>query len=177
MKLKYDMCDNYKKHYNEAQGMLILKNILKKKDSTKIKTYTTYYNTNFLFLFFVLFLGSVVFSLIKYDFLKKLCNELILIAIAVYLFVMLVYFLSLISNKDNKSGELIIDKDGISDKCNGLLVQISYEHINMIVVTKNTIVIIPDKKTIIIFIPNNEKEKVIKSIKKYSNVTIIDKSI
>lgn len=54
MKIQYNLNDKYMKYYNEAKGINLLKNKLKKNSNIKIKSYMFYITLRFP-LYFILF--------------------------------------------------------------------------------------------------------------------------
>ncbi len=177
MKIKYDMTENYSKYYNEAQGCFQYKTKLKDNKNFKVRTYTSGFNLKFLPIICLLVVMEIMLSLLGADFYKNLYIGVTIYVLVFYIVVMLTYFSTLKLLKGSKKGEIIIDKEGITDSSNGVVIQLKYEAIDMVVVTKNTITVIPKKQTVIIFAPNDKKDKIISAIQKNSKVLVIDKSI
>ena len=176
MRIKYDLEDNYFDNYNEANGVISLIPKLKKNSNAKVHTYleiTIFYS--FIFLTISLFL-LVITVYFKMDILRQLAEVLI----GASVFLMLFYYLWLKACSkleiNSKKGTLVIDEEGITDEnANGNKTLFSYNNIKAIVITNNLIVFSLNTP-LMLFIPNKNKEKVIKTIRKYSDVLIIDKS-
>lgn len=69
----------------------------------------------------------------------------------------------------NHKGEIIIDKNGITDKSD-INVTFSWDKLELIGLTNTTLIIVLDSPFVIILEPN---EKIISEIKKYKDVKVI----
>lgn len=56
MKVEYDIKNNYIKYYNEANGIVALKEKLKKNPNKKVRGYLSYITLNFLVYFIIYFI-------------------------------------------------------------------------------------------------------------------------
>ena len=72
--------------------------------------------------------------------------------------------------KQIHKGSIIINKDGIRDKSD-IDITFSWENIELIGVTKNTLIIIVNNPFVIILEPN---DKILSVIKKYKDIKIIN---
>ena len=75
-----------------------------------------------------------------------------------------------IYRKDNHKGTIIINEDGITDKSD-ITITFSWDKVELIGITKNTMAIVTDSPFVLILEPNN---KILDSIKKYKDVKIIN---
>lgn len=173
MKIKYDLSDNYFKYYNEACGVSIKKKQLKN-DKGKLETATFFFSKYFVILFLIGIL-LIIFNVL-WDI--KIClifGELYLFASFFSLYMVILTYFTSKSKLNSKIGEITINKDGISDKSNdGKTIAISWNNLDLVVVTKNTITILSNSN-ILYILDKKKKEDIIKEISKYSNIKIIDK--
>ena len=175
MKIKYNLKDNYLKYYNEAMGVFFMKNKLKKKHNAKIRSYTANLNLQYFFITLAIVISLILFSIFdEQSFLKFSCY-LLVIDIFAYIISMAILFVGFKQAYSNVKEEIIeINSYGISDITEGRLkIETSYDTIELVAITKNLIVFVT-KSPFIIFIKNDKKDEVIKEIKKYSDVLIID---
>ena len=60
MKVEYDIKNNYIKYYNEANGIVALKEKLKKNPNKKVRGYLSYITLNFLVYFIIYFILNIL---------------------------------------------------------------------------------------------------------------------
>ena len=179
MNIQYNLNDKYMKYYNEANGINLLKNKLKKNPNIKIRSYMLHITLQFL-LYFTLFctLGAICIN-IGLQCISKWLTILGTFTMVIYIFRVSLFFIFVFNKKINsREGILEIREEVILDKSkNGTQFGFSYEQIELIVITDNLIVFLTNVP-IMIFINNEnlEKNKIINKIKKNSDVQIIDKT-
>ena len=172
MKIKYDFTNNYLKYYNEGTGSyLIRKKLLKNKDK-KIRRYSTY-NLIYLIINMILAIISLaiytIYSLNIFYHLSNLFNFL-----AAFFFMCICMLFTIPKLKfGSKKGVIILDENGVQDKeYDSKTVIFAWDKLKLVTITKNTITFIFDDP-IIFILKNENKEKIIKEIKKYSKAKII----
>ncbi len=174
MEQKYDLSDNYFKYFNEAQGANILKKKLLKKPNKKIQRWTTnLYRTIFKY---VIVLSIFLFASAIYGNTNLVELSLFLLCGIAILFPITFLYFYYFSKKDlnSKKGTLMITKEGIIDNAeNGLKIEANYDTLDLVIITKNLIVF-SLKYPLFIFIKKENEEQIIKELKKYTNVPIIN---
>lgn len=175
MEIKYNLGENYFKYYNEANGIIFLKNKLKKKQNIKIRSYTS----NIILLLLECTI-SLVAMIIFFSVLGMMPVVTFLIKFSGYidLFFLILLLLPIIAYMNEtcntREGTIEIKSSGILDKAeSGISMEFSYKNLDLIVVTKNLIVILT-KSPFFIIIKNENKERVIEEINRYSDVPIYD---
>lgn len=172
MKVKYNLSNNFFKYFNEANGIIFLKKKLLKNKRTKIESYLSIISKNAVIISII---TTITYLLTSSSLIKHIITILFLINLVLYIFILFDLYFCFKSNSNNHDGILTINKNGITDEgSNGNKVEITYQNIELIVITKNIIIFIANSP-IAIFINNKNKDKIIKEIKKYSDVLIIDK--
>jgi len=162
MKFKYDIKNKYYKMYGEANYLVAYK---KKYLNNYNKTIKNYINTLFTLLFLNIIL--IFFWLIIGN---KYIISLLIFTGLVFLFYTIFALLSYFKYKNsNHKGEIIIDKNGITDKSD-INVTFSWDKLELIGLTNSTLIIVLDSPFVIILEPN---EKIISEIKKYKDVKVI----
>lgn len=162
MKIKYDIKNNYYKIYGEANYLAINKKLYLKNYSGKIRNVS-----NLLIIISVMiYLMIIVFDFLNITF---IFNFLWLIFVVVLYLIFV--FLGGLKNfkRENLKGEIIINKDGITDK-SSIIVTFTWDKVELIGLTKNALIIITDSPIFLILEPN---EKIITEIIKYKDVKII----
>ncbi len=176
MRIKYNLEKNYFKNYNEANGAICLKRKLAEKPQAKVRSYLTVAYTYCLAL--LIFAIVLLFWSSYFEFTLFMEMASFLIGASIFLFFFYFIWLYACSSLEinSKKGEIVISEDGITDEnSNGNKITFSYNNIKAIIITKNLIVF-SLSMPFMFFIPNKNKTKIIKEIKKYSDVLIIDKS-
>lgn len=175
MKLEYDMNKNYTKLYNEAQGVYMTKNKIKKNLDKKLKIHgylqSIILPAEFLILVFVLTellnIYSPVESIVFYR-----CIAAFLLFMCVLAIVL--FFVAAKHNIGNGKGTLETTEAGIVDTSDtGVQVLVPYDKIDFIVYTKNLAVIMT-QMPILIFIPKSEASDFIASVKEYVEVPVVE---
>lgn len=178
MKIKYDLNNKYINYQNEAFGIFLKKNKLKKKPNTKIVGFLGYITKLFILLFVPLFILAVI--LYENNTLLDIMTEILSIILLIY-FGGLLFFLTMIftTRIKNLKGTIEVNKDGILDKLEvGLQTGVSHNQIDLIVITDRLTVIITKLPILIMFSNENlNKKKFIDTIKKIKeDIQIIDKT-
>lgn len=177
MKFNYDMSENYRELYDEANGAFISKKKILKNDKTVIHKFTTLFIITFLKIEIMSVLALLIATNANLSFIRAASKILIITGILYLIFCFIGYFIGINSKMNSHKGSLEINSNGILDKSeNGNELMFSYDNIELIVITKNLIVFITNTP-IMIFIPNKDKNEIISKIKEYSKIKIIDKTI
>ena len=163
MKINYNLKHNYYKMYGEANYLFAYKKQFLYGTKTKIKNILTYFvgfiASAFLLLYFSRFINSNIIRLVS----SILCSiSCIVFAIS--------FFAYSENRKHNSVGTITINKSGITD-VGAITTKVSWDKIELIGITKNTLVLlIKDSPILILLEPD---EKVIKEIEKYTPAKII----
>lgn len=174
MRINYDYKKDYIKKYNEANGAIYMLKRLQKNNNLKVKNYMSYILSNCLWVFMLGLLIDMIATFTTFTILSQIGELLMYAGIGFYLFFWVWIYICSKMEINSKVGSILINETGITDENeNGNKMFFSYNNLKMIIVTKNLIVF-AFNNPIMIFVPNNEKSKVIEEIKKYSNVAIID---
>lgn len=175
MKVEYDIKNNYIKYYNEANGIVALKEKLKKNPNKKVRGYLSYITLNFLVYFIIYFILNIL--CVNLETVSRFVLYLTLFIVGVYFFMIGLFFITALNNKiHSMSGTIEIGEEGISDKTdNGIKITVPYEQIELVVITNDLIVFVT-KTPIVLFINNKNKDEIINEIKKYSEVQILIKT-
>lgn len=177
MRIRYDNKKNYFKHYNISQGIIQSKGEIINNPQNKVSGYI---GKGIYFLIFILliFLAS---KILKHFFTNKIIFNVISISSVVFLVLTALYFLMFIFGylseiKKSKSGQLIIDKEGI--KCltdDGIMTGVKWEKILGVVIINSTITIITSSP-FFFFVDISLKDKLLTTINDYKkNIKVIDK--
>lgn len=176
MEIKYDLTQNYLKLYNEANGVIFCKKRLIKNNNIKVRPYMQYIIIYTLTLIAIAFMYFIFGNKLELDIFKKIYYIFLKFAILFFFVATVTFFIGEKSKINSKTGTIEINEEGIMDKSDkGHTTQFNYDAIEAVVITKHLIVIVTNIP-IMIFFRNEEKEKVIETIKKYSNILILDKS-
>lgn len=176
MEIKYDLTQNYLKLYNEANGVMLCKKRLIKNNNMKVRTYMQYIDIYALAIIATGLIFLTIGNKLDLNTITNLSSFIVKFGIVFWLAMVANLLIYEKSKMNNKIGTIEINKDGIIDKSDkGHQIQFKYDSIEMIVIVKHVIVIVTNMP-IMILIRNEEKEKVIETIKKYSNILILDKS-
>lgn len=179
MKIQYNLNDKYMKYYNEAKGINLLKNKLKKNPDIKIKSYMFYITLRFPLYFILFFLLGMICIGMGLEDLSELLIYLDTSILIVYIFMILSFLITVFNKKINsREGILEISEEGILDKTkSGIQLGFSYKQIELIVITDNLIVFLTNVPVMIIINNvNSKKNKIINKIKQNSDIQIIDKT-
>jgi len=162
MKFKYDIKDNHYKMYGEANYLVSQKKRYLNNKKPKIKNYMNLQITKYIISMILLILSIIL--------------GLGIWVIAFFIISILYFFIIILNNVSYKTykngchkGTIIINEEGITDNSD-ITVTFSWDKVEFIGVTKNTLAIILDSPFVLILEPN---EKIIKEIKKYKDVPII----
>ena len=162
MKFKYNINKNFYKMYGEANYLVINKKRYLKGFNKPIKNYLTE----------VINMGIIsLFLALLSLFIKKIVlNYLVLLLFIIYIVYGYIALFSYLNyKKSNHKGEIIIDKNGITDNSD-INITFPWDKIELIGITKNMLAIVLDSPFVIILEPNL---KIIKEIEKYKEVRII----
>ncbi len=175
MKIKYNLKDTHFKCYNEANGVILLKRKLKKKPRKRIRTYL---GKLFMYGLFAILICTIIMIGARVYQIKSLINFseiLLLYNVFILGFAIVSLFLSYRTTaKTNRlEGSLSIVKKGIIDTTSDNKIELGYDSIDLVAITKHAIVFVL-KTPFMIYIDNNEKEKVVKALRKYSDVLIVE---
>ncbi len=177
MKFDYDLSSNYLKYHNIAQGISINKKRIKKKRKKKIVGFLEFILTDFLSLFLILIIGTVICLFIDNNFIISIFTLIISILfttlIAASLLFVSIYF---INKKEEIKGSIIIDKDGISDIDSSTLMKFNWSKIDFVVLKKDVMVVILKHPYLIIVANNVDKEKVKQVIRAFDDKLLIIES-
>ncbi len=176
MRVKYNLKENHFKSYNEASGVALMKNKLLKKPSKKIRSYL-----GKTFSYGILLMGLCITFVIlarvaQNNTFIKFFELLLLYVIFIFIFSILSIFFSFLSAKKNNSveGSLSITKKGITSTTSlGDKLELSYDSVELVAVTKHAVVFIL-KTPFMLYIDNKNKDKVVKALQKYSDTLIIN---
>lgn len=179
MKFAYDMTNNYKTIRDEVYGVIMNEKKLLKNENIKIKTVTQSNIITFLVIGIEIVILLVMNIYLKSEFIKIITIAIASIDIYFIIFSQLLFHkcLNLGNKKDvTEINENVIEinEDGIIAESGGNKFMISYDNIDLIVVTKNAIVFLDNFLNI--FIPSKDKKIIIDKIKEYSKIKIIDKT-
>lgn len=175
MKLEYDMNRNYTRLYNEAQGVYMAKNKIKRNLNKKVKIrgylQSIILPAEFLILVSVLmeFLNiySPVESIVFYRYISAFLLFMCVLAISLF-------FVAVKHNIGNGKGILETTETGIVDTSDtGVQVLVPYDKIDFIVYTKNLAVIMT-QMPLLIFIPKDEAPEFIESVKEHVDVPVVE---
>ena len=164
MEFKYDIKNNYYKMYGEANYLVAYKKRYLKNYNKPIKNYLNKDLYTFL-LTIILIISIYILNGFNWYVLLLICIFFLYLIILIINFRM--YF---IYRKDNHKGTIIINEDGITDKSD-ITITFSWDKVELIGITKNTMAIVTDSPFVLILEPNN---KILDSIKKYKDVKIIN---
>jgi len=162
MKFKYNIKNNFYKMYGEANYLVINKKRYLKGFNKPITNYLTE----------VINIGiiSMILAIISLFIKKILLNYLIILIFIIYIFYSSIALFSYLNyKKTNHKGEIIIDKNGITDNSD-INITFPWDKVELVGITKNMLAIVMDSPFVIILEPN---EKIIKVIEKYKEVKII----
>ena len=174
MKIDYDFDEEYFKYYNETNGAIYLLPKLLKNNKLKVRTYIYYMSLN---CFYIFLLGLVImFIAYKIDSLFLFEIACFVIGIITFFAIFFIVWLYVCSKLEinSRKGTISIKKEGIVDENQvGNKMIFNYNNLKSVIVTKNLIVC-AFNYPLMLFMPNTNKDKIIKEIEKYSDVQIID---
>lgn len=179
MTIKYDFKGKYKKYYNEANGIYLLKKKLKKHTNSKTTGYIQCMLLRFFVAFIIVVILAILCTIMDLENALDLIRYLSKYVICIYVIIIMIYILLLSNYKiGSQRGILEINEKGITDKPdNGIEYKFPYEQIELIVITNDIITFIT-KIPIILFIKNEniDENKFISELEEYSGVPIINKT-
>ena len=173
MKINYDYTKNYLKYYNEAMGVH-----MKRKSLLKGKKNILPASTYFLIYFVIYFICTIIYLSLRNDVNIPLFDYVYLITVGVLICIicLLIYLLAKLNKirkkKDFGKGTITINQDGIEDKNSLGTIRLNWDTINLVVISKHLVNVITISNNILMI--ENNKNEVLKYIKKYSNAKIVD---
>lgn len=174
MKIKYDMNENYKKIYNESQG--IFRDINKIKDDKNYKIRTLFQMEIVRFCLYILeiLLFISLFIINSFDYVFLIFSIIMVVVTIVYYF--RIYCLYKEACGVDRSGVFEINEEGIWDYSKNDKIFLSWGNFDCVVIGNCSITfILPPMKSFLSMSLDKEKE-VLKALKKYNpNFKIIDK--
>lgn len=175
MKLEYDIKENYTKLYNDAQGVYMAKNKIKKHLDKKVKIHG--YLQSIILPAELLILVSVLMELLNiYSPVESIVFYRCVSAFLIFMcaLAIILFFVAAKHNIGNGKGTLETTEAGIMDISDtGVQVLVPYDKIDFIVYTKNLAVIIT-QMPILIFIPKSEASDFIASVKEHIDVSVVE---
>ncbi len=175
MRIKYNMKDQHFKCYNEANGVALVKKKLKRKPKKRISTYLGKISLYGVIAILICVAVMIAARIYESKTLLRFSQIMLWYSIIIFGFsVISLYFSYRQTAKTNGlEGSLSIVKKGIIDNTRENKIELAYDTIELVAITKHAIVFIL-KTPFMLYIDNKEKEKVVKALKKYSDVLIID---
>lgn len=175
MKLEYDLTDNYTKYYNEAQGVFLVKDKLKKNVNKKVKV-NGYLQTMIMWGVIIILVQSLTEVLNVYNPSNTISIFRFAMAFVMFLvlFAIAVFIVGLKQNAGSKKGTLEITEKGIVDTSEeGVQVLIPYDKLEFIVFSENLMVGVTSIQ-VLLFIQKDIAGEVVAEIKKYADVPVIN---
>ena len=174
MKVRYEFKKNRLKYYDIANGVLIISNKLKKRPKKTFR-YSFYVIKSFILIILFVFVICFFLSLNDID----INNDYFIDSLTIFILFMIYYVFMLLINliiyskTVPKSGIIEIDENGIKNiQDDGCFEFLPYDAIEMIIVTKD-IILIKRNKLQFLLLPKKNNLKVINEIKKYNNNLLI----
>lgn len=180
MKFDYDLSNNFFKLYNKAYGINSLKNILKSNPDKKIFGFFNLISIFFVSIFIIMYILYFIFNYyIVSDFSIYLFGICFLIVVIYFIIVFMFICNCLYYKKQLLNGTIELKDFGISNKnSKGFEIIVTYDKIDIIVITREVIVFLINDNGRVMFINNNiDIDSFTKFINKHSDALIINKII
>lgn len=180
MEIEYNLKKQYFKYCNYANGAYLQKRKIEKNPDKKIHTATKHL---FCYLMIV-----IIFSVVS-EYIIISCNiesqvfigfiaELIGLAIGTIVFCLIFLVIySLYKELKNPVGVVKLDALGIHDSSNGITISLDWDHIELIIIEKDIVIVFAKKSYLVLVFPNKDEKKFIKTVKKYNkDILLVNKN-